>query len=263
MAIIKKGTEHIHIDADDESRIITVTLDKQPLNICDRYFYNEISMAFREINLMEGYCVVLLKSNCRHFCAGGELEEIQLMHSQENVNIIARGATQAFEDIYNCKYPVVCAVHGKAPGAGTCIAAVSDVVIAEEGALFAMPEMTAGSICAAEYLELIIPKRLARYYIFTGSFLTAQEMKKWGAVLDVVPKEQLYDRAMEVAKQIAQQSPLALAYMKKYMNENDDDRLSEKFMSGSRLTPIYNATEDCNEAYWAIKEKRKPVYRGR
>ncbi len=258
------NTEHIKVDADKESRIITVTLDHQPLNICNRFFYNEIVMVFREINLMSGYSVVLIKSNCKHFCAGGELEEIQFMHDQEHMEMIAGGATAAFDAIYNCQYPVISAIHGKAIGAGTCIAAVSDICIATETALFAMPEMTAGSICAAEYLEMIIPRRLARYYVFSGKFLTAQEMKHWGgAVLDVVPEEQLYERAMEVAKEIAVQSPIALAFMKKKLNENDDERLSEKFMNASKMTPIYNQTEDCREAYNAIKEKRKPVYHGR
>ena len=256
-------TEHIHVEFDESSRIITVTLDNQPLNICNRFFYNEITLVFREINLHGGYSVVLLKSACRHFCAGGELEEIQMMSSMENVNIIAGGAAEAMEAIYNCQYPVVCAVNGKAIGAGAAIAAVCDVCIAEENAMFSVPEMTCGSICAAEFLEMVIPRRLARYYIFTGAALTAQEMKHWGAVLDVVPKERLQERALEVAQKIAMQSPLALVYMKKKMNENDNERLGEKFMNESTCTPLYNATEDCKEAYRAIKERRTPVYHGR
>lgn len=255
--------EHIIMEADPESRIITVTMDNQPLNICDRFFYNELEMTFKEINLMDGYSVVLLKSNCRHFCAGGELEEIQYMKDHTHMEQIAGGAVAAFDAIQFCRYPVVSAINGKAMGAGCCIAAVSDVNIASDKTLFSMPEMTAGSICSSEYLEMLIPRRYARYYIYTGKFITAQEMKHWGGVLDVVPVDQLYDRALEVAQEIALQSPIALAFMKQKMNENDADNLSEKFMNSSQLTPVYNQTEDCKEAYFAIKEKRKPVYHGR
>ena len=63
---------NVLLDINLEARIATVTLNKQPLNICDRHFYREIKGIFEEINLMDDISVVILKSDCKHFCAGGD-----------------------------------------------------------------------------------------------------------------------------------------------------------------------------------------------
>lgn len=255
---------NVLISHDKKEKIVTITLNKLPLNICEQNFYREIKAAFDQVNAMEDdVAVVLLQSACRHFCAGGELEEIQQCSTREKVNEIAGAAAGCMGAIYSCRYPVVAAVNGNAIGAGCAMAACCDVVIASDTTKFVVPEITAGYIGASEFLEMMIPRRLARYYIFTGAPITAQEMKHWGAVLDVVPQERLSDRAIEVAKQIAAQSPLALCYFKEAMNHNDDERLAEKYFYEAEYTLKYNGTEDCKETYRAFKEKRKPVFHGR
>ena len=256
---------NVIVSHDKASKLITITLNKQPLNICEQHFYGEIKEAFDRVSAMtEDVAVVLLTSGCRHFCAGGELEEIQACSTKENVDIVAGAAAGCMAAIYGCRYPVVAAVNGKAIGAGAAIASCCDVVIAADNAVFSVPEITAGYIGASEFLEMAIPRRLARYYMYTGDRLTAQEMKHWGAVLDVVPAEELLERAEQVAKKIASgASPLALAYFKAAMNHNDDERLVEKYLHEAEYTLRYNQSEDCKENYRAFKEKRKPVFHGK
>lgn len=255
--------EHIIFNVDKETHIATITLNNQPLNICDRFFYKEITEAFKQVNEIDGISVVIVNSACKHFCAGGKLEEIQECNSRENVDIIAGAAAGCMEAIYTCKYPVIAAVNGKAIGAGSAIAACCDITIATEKTVFAVPEITAGYIGASEFLQMVIPHRLARYYVYTGEFLTAQEMYRLGAVLEVVKEEDLMECALKVAKKIATQSPLALMYFKESMNHNDDERLVEKYMYEADYTLKYNASEDCKETYIAFKERRKPVFKGR
>lgn len=247
----------------DKERIAVVSLKKEPFNICERKFYEEIVSAFRDINLMDDISVVILKSGCKHFSAGGDLNEIQMCYTQQNVEIISGAVASCMEAIYSCRYPVIAAVHGKAIGAGTAMAASCDVCIAADNALFSVPEIKAGYIGASEFLEMFIPRRLARYYIYTGEPMTAAELKQWGAVLDVVSSEQLEERALAVARKIAEQSPLALTYFKAAMNHNDDERLREKFMHESTYTLKYSQSLDCKETFLAFKEKRVPNYQGR
>lgn len=256
---------HVLISHDRETKVVTITLNKQPLNICEQTFYREIGAAFDHVSaLTEDVAVVLLNSGCKHFCAGGDLDEIQACSTKENVDVVAGAAAGCMAAIYSCRYPVVAAVHGKAIGAGAAMAACCDVVIASDTAVFSVPEITAGYIGASEFLEMVIPRRLARYYIFTGDTLTAQEMKHWGAVLDVVPAERLPQRAAEVAEKIASgASPLALAYFKAAMNHNDSEQLVEKYFYEADYTLKYNGSEDCKENYRAFKEKRKPVFSGK
>ena len=256
---------NIIISHDKESKVVTITMNKQPLNICEQNFYREIKRAFDQVSAMaDDIAVVLLNSGCKHFCAGGDLEEIQACSTKENIDVIAGAAAGCMEAIYGCRYPVVAAVNGKAIGAGAAMAACSDVVIAADNATFAVPEIVAGYIGASEFLEMAIPRRLARYYVFTGDFLTAEQMKHWGAVLEVVPAGQLLERATAVAKKIASgASPLALAYAKAAMNRNDDEQLANKYFHEAEYTLKYNASEDCKENYRAFKEKRKPVFHGK
>lgn len=256
---------HVQLEHNPVTKVVTITLNKQPLNICEQGFYREIKQAFDQVSAMtEDVAVVLLRSGCKHFCAGGDLEEIQACTSREAVDRIAGAAADCMAAIYGCRYPVVAAVNGKAIGAGAAMAACSDVVIAGEDATFALPEITAGYIGASEFLEMVIPRRLARYYIFTGERITAREMKHWGAVLDVVPVEQLLQRAAAVAEKIALgASPLALAYFKAAMNHNDDERLVDKYFHEAGYTLKYNGSQDCRENYLAFKEKRAPAFQGK
>lgn len=256
---------NVRISHNKESKVVTITLNKQPLNICDQYFYAEIKEAFEQVSAMrEDIAVVLLHSGCKHFCAGGSLEEIQECSTQENVDRIAGAAAGCMSAIYGCRYPVIAAVHGKAIGAGAALAACCDVVIAADSATFSVPELMAGYIGASEFLQMIIPRRLARYYIFSGDTLTAKQMEHWGAVLEVVAAEELLEKAAAVAEKIASSvSPLALAYSKAAMNHNDNEQLSAKYFHEAEYTLQYNKSEDCKENYNAFKEKRKPVFRGK
>lgn len=257
--------KNIILEHNKDTKIITMTLNKQPFNICEKNFYTEIMEAIEIINAIEeDAAVVLLKSGCKHFCGGGELEEIQSCSTPEQISVVAGTSIDAFEALYNCRYPIVCAVNKMAVGAGTCIAACCDVIVAADDAQFSLREITAGYIGASEFLELILPRRLARYYIFTGSNISAQEMYRLGAIYASVPANHLIDRATEIAKDIAEKSsPLALQYFKKCLNYNDDERLKEKYMYEATYLMKYNLSEDCKENYAAIKEKRKPNYKGR
>ncbi len=252
-----------NVTVEKKGRIIYVTLGKQPLNIMEQNYYREIRQVFEEINQLDGYCAVVLRSACKHFCAGGQLEEIQSCSTPEGTNIVAGAACNCMSAIYSCKYPVIASVHGKCIGAGIAIALSCDVIVASEDATFTLAEIKAGYIGASEFLEMGIPRRLARYYIFTGETMTVQQWKDWGAVLEVVPRDQLEAKSNEVAAKIAEQSPLALVYFKEAMNINDDERLAEKYMLESTYTTKYNASEDCKETFRAFKERRKAVYQGR
>lgn len=245
-----------------KDKIIYVTLDKQPLNIMDREFYDEIRCAFEEIDRTDGYCAVVLTSGCKHFCAGGNLEEIQQCSTAEQTAIIAGAACGCMSAIYACKYPVIGAVHGKVVGAGVAMSLACDVLIASEDTTFSLAEIKAGFIGASEFLEMGIPRRLARYYVFTGDIMTAQQWHSWGALLDIVPREHLSARADEAAAKISEQSPLALMYFKEAMNINDNERLAEKYMLESAYTTRYQTSQDSKETFLAFCEKRKPVYHG-
>ncbi|MGN1413123.1 MAG: enoyl-CoA hydratase/isomerase family protein [Anaerovoracaceae bacterium] len=245
-----------------QGKIVYVTLNNPPFNIMDQYYYGEIRAAFEEIETMDNICAVVLKSGCKHFCAGGRLEEIQECNSDENTAVIAGAAASCMAAIYNCKVPVIASVHGKCIGAGIAMTFSADIMVCSDDATFSLAEIKAGYIGASEFLEMGMPRRLARYYIFTGDTMTAQQLQQWGTAYKVVPRNQLEEETRLIAEKIAEQSPLALNYFKEAMNINDNEQLVEKYMLESKYTTKYNSSEDCKETFKAFKEKRKPNYLG-
>ena len=94
------------IDLEIREKIAIITLNKQPLNICDRYFYTEIACFMEALNVREDFNVVVLRSGCRHFCAGGDLGEIRDMIYRRDIDfttLVAKSCTRAMESLIDCK----------------------------------------------------------------------------------------------------------------------------------------------------------------
>ena len=202
-----------------------------------------------------------------HFCGGGDLEEIKgiLTQGGEFAELASRTCADAMASIMGCKKPVIAAVNGNAIGAGTALAVCCDIIIAEERTKFAVPELSVGFIGASEFIETLLPKRLARYYVYTGKPISAEVVKSHGGILDTAKDpEELMEKAMAIAKDIAAQAPVAVSLFKKAMNDNDDSRLKEKYLHEMELgLAHFYATQDANKIAAALDEKRAPVFTGK
>jgi enoyl-CoA hydratase/carnithine racemase len=110
----------------------------------------------------------------------------------------------------------------------------------------------------------MLPQQLHRYMSYSGDMMTARQMEHYGAVLKVVPHDQLLSSAMEVAERLLRNPPQALKGFKAAMNENENARLKEKYaLEIGYGKKLMLGTEDFNEAVSAFLEKRKPVYKAR
>ncbi len=254
-----------NVNLDREKHIATVTLDMPPMNIFTADREKELAQIFNGLNEEEGIRVVVVNSNptCKHFCAGADLGFVWDCDTQEKLDRIDEIVVGYAKAIRECKWPVIVSAFGRVIGAGTVISACADVIVAAEGTTFACPEATIGFLGTSEHFELLVPKKMARYHFYTGTPITAEQLHTYGSVLDVVPRDQLEARTMQVAETIAAQSPLVLAYAKYIMNRNDDERLEEKYRFGNQYTLAFNTTKDFAECCKAFKEKRKANYIGK
>ena len=256
------------IQLEVENYIAKVTLNRPPHNILNRDMMIEFAEVMNGLNTRNDVRVVLLRSAVPNFSAGADIRYIQAIADYENKNDAELKAemeitTNMAVSIVNCRFPVVIAACGRLIGGGAVIAACADVRLASEGTIFNFPEVGMGWIGASAFVEAMLPRRLARYYVFTGKPFTAEEARSYGALLDIVPADQLEERAMKVCKEIARMAPLAVQYFKAAMNHNDNEQFYEKFMHEYQYSMRHCRTHDFKESIDAFLEKRKPEYTGK
>lgn len=253
---------HLKVTVNSEG-IATVTFDRPPMNLFNYDVYNEFGDVFNALSEREDVFVVILNATGKNFSCGNDVAELQkvcLDNIDEHYRIVGEGLGA----IGACKKPTIAAVQGMAIGAGLAAPACCDVIIAADDASFFIPEITVGIIGASEFLQVMVPKKIARYYAYTGKPIPAYKMLQWGGVLELYPRKELDAAAMRIAQEmLARSSPIALSCFKQTMNDNEDDRLKEKFFHDGVYGKQFVVTDDYVETARAFFEKRKPVYTGK
>lgn len=157
---------------------------------------------------------VVLAGNGRAFCAGHDLKEpAPQRDSRARVERIQH-VTRALKAL---PQPVVAAVHGYAIGAGAEFALGSDLILAEEDAVFAFPEVSLGlSVTggASKLLPLLIGLTKAKELLLLGEDVPASTAQQIGIVNTIVDSGTVTDRALELAGRLAER-PVAAATMAK------------------------------------------------
>ena len=160
--------------------------------------------------------------------------------------------------------PIIGAVNGIAAGHGIAICSGCDILIASENARFGVPEIRVGLANGHRMMLEMFPKSHARHAFFTGEFIDAQEAYRVGAVLQLVPADELMAAALEEAEKIARNSPIAIRLFKDTVRWTTDMDLQKGYRfegERSRLArqdPAFRA--QAQEAQAAFREKRPPEF---
>jgi len=108
------------------------------------------------------------------------------------------------------------------------------IFVASEDAYFGVPEVDRGALGAATHLARLVPQHLMRTMYYTSRTITAAELQRFGSVLEVLPREELDDAAMAVARQVAAKDPRVIRAAKEALNGIDpvDVNRSYRFEQG-------------------------------
>jgi methylglutaconyl-CoA hydratase len=209
-------------------------------------------------------CVIVTGSGEKAFCAGADLKERAGMNETEVRKTVAliRETINEFEQL---PQPVICAMNGAAFGGGLELALACDIRIAADSAKLGLTETSLGIIPGAggtQRLPRLIGKGRAKELIFTAKRITAREAEQIGLVEYVVPREQVIEKAIELAEQIVQNAPIAIIQAKLAINRGLDVDLYTGLKIEQMAYDITIPTKDRLEGLQAFKEKRKPVYKG-
>src|SRR5258705_13188899 len=123
----------------------------------------------------------------------------------------------------NLNKPIIAAGNGIACGGGFEIVLGTDIIVMEEHARFALPEINVGVLADAATIKLRrrIPYHVAVEFLMTGRWMDAAEAKHWGMANHVVPKGQGLAKAREIARQLADGPPLLCPAIKQLLRHTE------------------------------------------
>ncbi|MEO1679623.1 MAG: enoyl-CoA hydratase-related protein [Pseudomonadota bacterium] len=157
------------------------------------------------------------------FCAGGDLKKMLERHAageaaEAEDQLTRMGDTHRwFRNFRDLPVPMITAVDGPAFGAGFGLALLGDIVLASDRAKFSASFAKVGVVPDAGLmwsLPRIVGLQRARELFYTARTLSAEEALRLGIALEVHPAEALLPRALDIARQMAQASPLAFRLTK-------------------------------------------------
>jgi len=210
-------------------------------------------------------CVVLTSSSNKVFSAGSDLRERSKMTQEEAADFV-KSLRGTFDALANLPMPVISAIEGVAVGGGLEVALTSDIIVAGDNAKFGLPETSLAIIPGAggtQRLPRFIGAARAKELIFTGRRIDAQTAHDYGLVQHVVPGGGAVGKALEIAREIASNGPLAIRAAKSAVLRGiDAPTLNEGMGIERTYYQTIIPTEDRLEGLAAFREKRKPEYKG-
>ena len=207
-------------------------------------------------------CIVIAGSD-QAFAAGADIGALAAREFHEAVF----HPTAAFwRRLAHCRTPLIAAVSGWALGGGCELALVCDLIVASETAEFGQPEITLGIIPGGggtQRLARMVGKQRAMDLVLTGRRFSADEAERMGIVNAVAGKREWLETALELARRIASQPPLAARLAKQAVLAAEETAISAGLEQERRLYELAMATEDRVEGMRAFLEQRRPEFEGR
>jgi enoyl-CoA hydratase/carnithine racemase len=206
------------------------------------------------------HAVILTGSGDKAFCAGVDLK----VQASEGIGgVISDKGGFAGIVQRNFSKPLVCAVNGHALGGGFELMLACDVAVAADHALIGSTEVRFGQLADGGSLIRLqnrIPLAIAAEMVLTGEPIPAARAAHWGLVNHVVPAAELRERAIELAGQIADNSPQAVRLSKGLLYESLSLREDASWPLNDAYSERMYANQDWTEGPVAFTEKRDPEW---
>ena len=209
---------------------------------------------------------ILLRANGKSFCSGRDVAELGHRARDESDFHFVRRAQESRLRMMDSTKPIVAAVKGGAIGGGAELALAADVRVADTSLKLALPEINYGLLPdtgGTQMLTALVGPSRAKYMVLSGEPIGADLALAWGAVDFVVEPETLDARALAIATAFAAKPPLNLAMGKQMIDMIHGPAIRTGTRSELIAQTALFKTDDYAEARAALREDRKPRYRGR
>jgi enoyl-CoA hydratase/carnithine racemase len=242
-----------------DDHVALVELNRpEVLNAINMALYADIPRVFADLDDEPSVSVVVLTGRGRAFSVGADMKERETM-SIDDVRRRRRLAPTVFGSMSRCTKPVIAAVAGYALGGGCELALACDLIVAEESAVFALPETTLGVIPgggATQRLPRLVGLPRAKDLILSGRRFSAADAERWGMVSHLAPDGAVVERAQALARELAANAPVALAQAKRALNASQSLDVESGVLFEAEAYQACLADGEWRERMAAARERR-------
>lgn len=256
-------TENFRVDIEEGGIAHLVFQPAGGMPVTDAAGHAELAAIWRKLHAHPAVKVILVRSEGKAFCAGGDLDMVQDMLDSEQARMrVMQETRELVQGMLDCDKPIVSAIHGAAVGAGLAVALLADISVAARGAKLIDGHTKLG-VAAGDHAAVIWPLLCgiakAKYYLLLCETLSGEEAERIGLVSVAVDAEHLQADALLIAQRLAAGSAFALAGTKRALNlwlhaawPAFEASLSAEMMGFGQA--------DAREGLAAIKAKRTPNF---
>ena len=250
--------------SDLQSGILTLTLNRPPVNALSLEMVNELQAAFKQAAHNQDVRCIVLTATGKAFSAGHDVTE--MLEQGESASY--RAHLQATYNplillIRQIEKPVVAAINGTVAGAGLGIALACDLRIAAESACFTVGFAGIGLVPdsgVSLLLPVLIGLGRASESAFTNEPISAAQALDWGLVNRVVAEADLRSETEALARRLAAGPVGAFGLTKRAFNKAILPNLEETLDYEAQMQEIANKGEEHREGVRAFLEKRSPRF---
>lgn len=234
-------------------------------NAIGRQLLRELQEAINTLRQERTTRVVVLRSACPGtFSAGADLKERATMTQAETAEFVS-SLRRTFTELAGLPMPTIAVLEGYAFGGGAELALACDLRVADTRAQLAFPEARLGIMPGAggtQRLPRLVGLSTAKELIFTARRVCGSEAVQLGLVDHCVEEGKALERALELAREVAQSAPLSLRAAKAAISQGVEVDLATGLKLEEYLYAQLIPTRDRLEGLKAFAEKRKPSYIG-
>lgn len=254
----------ILIEKKDKVGIITINRPESA-NAINRELFRRLRESLLALDgEKDVWTIILTGAGERVFCSGLDLKERKTMTEEEIESSRRFEVFPFYLELERLETPIIAAVNGAAIGGGAEIALACDIRVASEHASFGLGEVRWGIIPAGgamQWLPQIAGMGIAKELILTAKVIDAKRAEELRIFNYVVPPAQLMHKAMAVAEELSQNSPVALRQAKKALNHRA--AINHGLTYDIEASKVCYGSEDRKEGTTAFAEKRKPNWKNR
>ena len=225
----------------------------------------ELTKAFAKLGADPALRVVVLGGHGKAFCAGADLTWMRAMagYDWERNRADAQALAKMLWTIYSCRLPVVGRIHGDCYAGGVGLAAVCDVLVADDSAHFCLSEARLGLLPATigPYVMRALGEQASRRFFITAERFSAQRAHALGFVHEVVAADALDAKVGEIVAALVANGPAAVTACKRLVQDLAGAPIDDALRADTarRIADI-RASAEGKEGVQAFLDKRAPAW---